>query len=83
MRDKDVVSLEGQERGEMLRDLGRRDPFHPTGPGRLMRIPGGIPAAEDGRSRPRPVCSGGTQQRPYKLDTQVFFPADAGHGGTK
>uniref|UniRef100_A0A8C3K8D0 Chromosome 15 open reading frame 39 n=1 Tax=Calidris pygmaea TaxID=425635 RepID=A0A8C3K8D0_9CHAR len=31
-----------------------------------------------------PACTSGLQQRPYKLDTQVFFfPADAGRGGTK
>lgn len=38
-----------------------------------MGIPGGIPAAEDGQTFPCPVCSSGTQQRPYKLDTQVFL----------
>lgn len=58
----------------MLQDLGRRDPFfHPAGTERLMGIPGGIPAAEDGWTFPHPVCSSGTQQRPYKLDTQVFL----------
>lgn len=54
----------------MLRDLGRRDRFHPVGTERLMGIAGGIPAAKEGRTPPR---SSGTQQRPYKLNTQVFF----------
>lgn len=34
--------------------------------------------AEDGRTPPRRLCSGGTQQRPYKLDTQVFFQLTQG-----
>lgn len=42
-------------------------------PWALMGIPGGIPAAKDGRIPPRLVRSSGTQQRPYKLNTQVFF----------
>jgi len=64
---------EGQERGATLRDLGRRDRFHPAGTERPVGIPGGSPAAEDGWARPRPVRSGDTWHRPDKLDTQVSF----------
>lgn len=56
----------------MRRDLGRRDPFRPTVPERLMVIPGGMWQPRTDR-RTRLVCSSGSSRGLTNLTLRFCF----------